>query len=148
MMDKNNKDILVKSLIANEGIKLKPYRDTVGKLTIGVGRNLDDRGITKEEALFLLNNDIQCIEKELASLQNFALLSKPRQRVIIEMAFNLGIEGLMEFKVMWKALQAMDWTGAAKAMLDSLWAKQVGQRAVRLATCMRTGIDSAAPVDV
>ena len=147
-MDKNNKDILVKSLIANEGIKLKPYRDTVGKLTIGVGRNLDDRGITKEEALFLLNNDIQCIEKELASLQNFALLSKPRQRVIIEMAFNLGIEGLMEFKVMWKALQAMDWTGAAKAMLDSLWAKQVGQRAVRLATCMRTGIDSAAPVDV
>lgn len=134
-------DILTKNLIADEGLRLKPYTDTVGKLTIGVGRNLDDEGITTQEALYLLNNDIQRIEKELAPLPNFSQLSGPRQRVITEMAFNMGFEGVMEFKEMWKAIQNQDWEGTANAMLDSLWAKEVGQRAVRLATSMRTGMD-------
>ncbi len=98
----------------------------MGKLTIGVGRNLDDEGITKEEALYLLNNDIQRIKGELASLPNFSQLSEPRQRVLTEMGFNIGLEGLMKFKEMWQAIQAQDWDGAANAMLDSLWAKEVG----------------------
>jgi lysozyme len=134
-------DILTKDLIADEGLRLKPYRDTVGKLTIGIGRNLDDEGITKEEALYLLNNDIQRIKGQLAPLQNFSQLSETRQRVLTEMAFNMGFGGLMAFKRMWQAIQAKDWDGAANAMLDSLWAKEVGQRAIRLATCMRTGVD-------
>jgi lysozyme len=134
-------DILIKNLIADEGLRLKPYTDTVGKLTIGVGRNLDDEGITTEEALYLLNNDIQRVEKELMPLPNFSQLSGPRQRVIMEMAFNIGFQGVMNFKDMWKAIQAHDWDGAANAMLNSLWAKEVGQRAVRLATSMRTGMD-------
>lgn len=136
-----NKDILAKNLIADEGLRLKPYKDTVGKLTIGVGRNLDDEGITEQEALYLLNNDIQRIEKALAPLPNFALLSEPRQRVITEMAFNMGLEGVMEFKGMWKAIQDKDWDGAANAMLDSLWARKVEQRAIRLAKAMRTGTE-------
>ena len=134
-------DILIKNLIADEGLKLKPYTDTVGKLTIGVGRNLNDEGITEQEALYLLNNDIQRIEKELAPLPNFSRLSGPRQRVILEMAFNMGFGGVMEFKQMWQAIQNQDWDGAANAMRDSLWAKEGGQRAVRLATSMRTGTD-------
>lgn len=134
-------DILIKNLIADEGLKLKPYTDTVGKLTIGVGRNLNDEGITEQEALYLLNNDIQRIEKELAPLPNFSQLSGPRQRVILEMAFNMGFGGVMEFKQMWQAIQVQDWDGAANAMLDSLWAKEVGQRAARLAASMRTGTD-------
>lgn len=136
-------DILIKNLIADEGLRLKPYTDTVGKLTIGVGRNLDDEGITAQEALYLLNNDIQRIEKVLAPLPNFSQLSEPRQRVITEMAFNIGFQGVMEFKEMWKAIQDQDWDDAANAMLDSLWAKEVGQRATRLATAMRTGVDEA-----
>ncbi len=136
-----NNDILTKNLIADEGLRLKPYTDTVGKLTIGVGRNLNDEGITAQEALYLLNNDIQRIEKELAPLPNFSQLSETRQRVITEMAFNIGFEGVMEFKGMWKAIQDEDWDSAANAMLDSLWAREVGQRAIRLATTMRTGTD-------
>lgn len=134
-------DILIKNLIADERLRLKPYTDTVGKLTICVGRNLDDEGITTEGALYLLNNDIQRIEKELMPLPNFSQLSGPRQRVIMEMAFNIGFQSVMNFKDMWKAIQAYDWDGAANAMLNSLWAKEVGQRAVRLATSMRTGMD-------
>jgi lysozyme len=136
-------DILTKELIADEGLRLKPYRDTVGKLTIGVGRNLDDEGITKEEALYLLNNDIQRVKGQLVSVQTFSQLSDVRQRVLTEMAFNMGIGGLMGFREMWQAIQVKDWDGAANAMLDSLWAKEVGQRAVRLATCMRTDVDTA-----
>ncbi len=137
-----NLDMLINSLIANEGMKLKPYRDTVGKLTIGVGRNLDDEGITKEEALILLNNDITRLIKQLTLIPSFSQLSEPRQRVIVEMAFNLGLEGLMKFKDMWKAIEHKDWESAAKEMSDSLWAKQVGQRAVRLITEMRLGMDT------
>ncbi|MBX9804596.1 MAG: glycoside hydrolase family protein [Alphaproteobacteria bacterium] len=132
-------DILKQDLINDEGLKLKPYRDSVGKLTIGVGRNLDDEGITEAEALYLLNNDIQRVETELASVQYFPQLSDIRQRVLIEMTFNMGRSGVMEFKEMWSAIEAQDWNGAADAMLNSEWANEVGQRAVRLATCMRTG---------
>jgi lysozyme len=138
-------DILTQDLIADEGLRLKPYTDTTGNLTIGVGRNLNAEGITQEEALYLLNNDIQRVEQELAPVPNFSQLSDPRQRVIIQMTFNLGLAGVMEFKEMWSAIQAQDWNGAANAMLDSLWAKEVGQRAVRLATCMRTGVDIPPP---
>lgn len=132
-------DILKQDLINDEGLKLKPYRDSVGKLTIGVGRNLDDEGITEAEALYLLNNDIQRVETELATVPDFPQLSDVRQRVLIEMTFNLGLGGVMEFKEMWSAIQAQDWDAAADAMLNSEWATEVGQRAVRLAACMRTG---------
>lgn len=139
-----NINLLKKDLLNAEGIRLKPYRDTVGKLTIGVGRNLEDVGITEVEAFFMLENDIKNILKELENISIFLNLSEPRQRVIAELAFNLGIKGLMKFKGMWKAIQLKDWNGAAEGMLDSLWAKQVGKRAIRLSTCMRLGEESNA----
>ena len=140
-----NNDILTQDLIHDEGLRLKPYKDTTGNLTIGVGRNLDAEGITEQEALYLLNNDIQRVESELTTVPNFSQLSNPRQRVLIQMTFNLGLGGVMEFKDMWTAIQAQDWDGAANAMLNSLWAQEVGERAVRLATWMRTGTDVPPP---
>lgn len=134
-------ELLKKDLKDAEGLRLKPYKDTVGKITIGVGRNLDDVGITEEEAFFLLDNDIKHVLEELSSIKVFPLLSDPRQRVIAELAFNLGMGNLMEFKDMWKAIQEKNWDKAADEMLDSLWAKQVGKRATRLVARMRTGVD-------
>jgi lysozyme len=129
-------------LIEHEGLRLKPYRDTMGKLSIGVGRNLDDDGITKDEALYLLDNDIYRIGLLLcnASFIDFSKIkNEVREGVLIDMAFNLGIEGLSKFKDMLEAIKEDDWDKAADAMLDSLWAKQVGQRAICLAERMRTG---------
>ena len=143
-----NNDILTQDLIHDEGLRLKPYKDTAGNLTIGVGRNLDAEGITEQEALYLLNNDIHQVENELTKVPNFSQLSDPRQRVLIQMTFNMGLGGIMEFKDMWAAIQAQDWDGAAKAMLNSLWAKEVGERAIRLATCMRTGMDIPLPGEI
>ena len=141
MGEKMNINLLKKDIIISEGFKLKPYKDTVGKITIGVGRNLEDVGLIEEEVLFLLENDIKRVQKELESIEGFSLLSEPRQRIIAEMIFNLGKRNLMKFKNMWKAIQLQDWNRAANEMLDSLWAKQVGKRATRLAARMRTGLD-------
>ncbi|ARP86308.1 glycoside hydrolase family protein [Bordetella genomosp. 9] len=123
----------------DEGERLKPYRDTVGKLTIGIGRNLDDVGISHEEALMLLANDIVRAEKWLdRNLPWWGSLDDVRQRVMVNMAFNLGGK-LLTFKNTLKAIQSHDWQQAHDGMLDSLWAKQVGQRAQRLAKMMLTG---------
>lgn len=137
-------------LYRHEGLRLKPYRDTVGKLTIGVGRNLDDKGITEQEATYLLRHDIDETWNALGKIPAFKSLSRQRQAALVDMAFNLGIAGLMGFKRMWAALEAGDFETAAAEMLDSKWAKQVGdqppsakhpygQRAWELAQIMRTG---------
>ena len=130
-------------LVLHEGLRLKPYRDTVGKLTIGVGRNLDDVGITRAEAFFLLANDIEAVTGQLEKYGWYKLLDPVRQKVIVDMAFNLGMAGLLKFQKMITAIGCMDYGGAADEMLDSRWARQVGKRAQRLAEMMRTGEDYA-----
>lgn len=127
-------------LILHEGMKLKPYRCTAGKLTIGVGRNLEDRGISEEEALFLLQNDIENVIKQLERYSWYTGLDPVRQKVIIDMSF-MGMGSLLGFKKMIAALELGDYEEATKEMLDSRWAEQVGQRAVRLAEMMGTGED-------
>jgi lysozyme len=128
-----DRDILMQELIRDEGLKLQPYRCTAGKLTIGVGRNIDDRGITKAEAMYLLNNDVAICESELtAVLPKWRELSETRQRVLLNMIFNLGRDRLSKFTKFIACLKMGDFPGAADQMMDSLWAKQVGQRAVRL----------------
>ena len=125
-------------LLHDEDIKLKPYRDSRGKLTIGVGRNLDDIGITEEEAYHLLDNDIVRVQDEAA--QNFSWfqgLSSSRKIVILSMIFNLGLAGFKNFKGMISSIEKDDFDKAANEMLLSLWAKQVGQRAVVLSDMMR-----------
>lgn len=122
----------------DEGVRLKPYLDSVDKMTIGVGRNLDDKGITLAEARHLLQNDIDECLRDLEPLPWFQRLSDMRQRVICSMRFNLGMAGLMQFKRMILHLEAGRYTPAAKEMLWSQWAKQVGRRADRLAVMMIT----------
>jgi len=128
-------------LIRHEGLRLKPYRDTVGKLTIGVGRNLDDVGISEAEAFYLLENDIKRTRKELHErLPWISNLSPTRQDVLVNMAFNMGVGGVLKFKKMLANLEQGRWYDASREMLDSKWAQQVGERAVELAEKMRNGI--------
>ena len=120
-------------------IPLKPYLDTVGKLTIGVGRNLDDKGLSRNEALDLLQNDINdAIEDVRHCCSIYDELSRPRQLVLISMAFNMGREGLSRFIRFLDALHANDWERAADEMMRSKWATQVGTRATTLAAMMRS----------
>lgn len=129
-------------LILHEGIKLKPYKCSAGKLTIGVGRNLEDKGLTEQEALFLLRNDIAEAELQLAQYDWYTSLSPIRQKVLIDMAVNLGMGGLLQFKRMIAALDRKDYKSAAGEMIDSHWYHhQVGQRGRRLVKMMHTGED-------
>lgn len=130
-------DALKQQLIMHEGLKLTPYRCTADKLTIGVGRNLDDVGITQEEAEFLLDNDIlRCCDDLDRNMSWWRDLSETRQRVLVDMVFNLGISRFMKFQNTIDALANGNYKGAAEEMLDSRWAEQVGQRAMRLANAM------------
>ena len=134
-----NRQLLRSQLERHEGLRLKPYRDTVGKLTIGYGRNLEDVGISRDEAEFMLDNDIDQVERQLETVDEYRDLDAVRQAVIANMAFNLGFAGLMGFKNMWAAIGRRDWESASEEMLNSKWARQVGVRAVELSEIMQTG---------
>lgn len=137
-----NRDRLRKQLVAHEGLRLKPYRCTAGKLTIGVGRNLDDVGITEDEAMVLLDGDIARVEAQLRSaVPCFGSLDDVRQRVLADMAFNLGVGGLLKFRLMLAAVEARRFEAAAAEMHASTWAGQVGEREVTLARMMWGGAD-------
>lgn len=135
-----NLQLLKAQLMRHEGLRLKPYRDTVGKLTIGVGRNLDDVGISENEAMLLLDSDISGVigdlDRECPWWRN---MSENRQLVIADMAFNLGIVRLKGFRNALQAMQEGRWDAAAREMLDSRWAAQVGSRAITLSDMMEVG---------
>ena len=131
-------------LILHEDIRLKPYVDTVGKVTIGVGRNLDDKGISMVTALQMLDEDITEVMRDLENhFPWFLDLDHIRQRVLMDMRFNMGPHRFRGFKRMLAAVEAGNWDKAADEMLSSVWAKQVKMRAVRLAKMMRDGKDYA-----
>ncbi|MEA3348486.1 MAG: sulfate adenylyltransferase subunit CysN [Pseudomonadota bacterium] len=132
------KKIVTRQLIEHEGLKLKPYHCPAGKLTIGVGRNLEERGISEEEALYLLNNDIAESIKDLQKIfaDEFETLPENVQRVLIDMRFNLGASGFKGFKKMIKAVKEEDFTQAALEMQDSKWFRQVGSRGKTLVKMM------------
>jgi lysozyme len=135
-----NRDRLAEQLIRDEGLRLKPYLDTVKKLTIGVGRNLSDRGITQAEAMMLLNYDMDVADLDCrANFPWFDTIDDVRQGVLVNMCFNLGISRLLKFKNTLALVQAHEYDKASIQMLQSLWAEQVGDRALRLAEQMRTG---------
>lgn len=135
-----NQALLRKQLREHEGVEKYPYKDTTGHLTIGVGRNLTDRGLSDDEIEYLLTNDIASATTSARALPFYASLNDVRRMVIIDMVFNLGIFGLRQFRRMMAALYVNDYELAAEEMLDSLWAKQVGKRAHTLARQMRTGV--------
>jgi lysozyme len=143
---KYRRDYLIEKLIAAEGLKLQVYKDTLGIDTIGIGRNLEDRGITKQEldeldipsidhvyeygiteadAVYLATNDVQIVEEELVRAHPCVdRLDSVRQLIVIDMAFNLGVPRLCKFKKMWAAIHEEQYDVAAKEMLDSRWARQ------------------------
>ena len=130
--------VTVEQIKLDEGLRLKPYQCTASKVTIGYGRNIEDNGITEEEAEFLLLNDIKSTQEELlASFEWFVMLSATKQGVLINMCFNLGLTRFRQFKKMISAIEIGDYDEAAEQMLDSKWARQVGNRAIRLSNAMR-----------
>jgi lysozyme len=122
-----------------EGLRLKPYRDSEGFLSIGYGRCLDTRGISRAEAEMLLDEDIFVACEQYRKIPKTENLNTNRQRVITEMIFNLGLAGCLNFKRMWAAIEQGDFNLAAIEMLDSKWATQVKGRAIRMADDMRAG---------
>jgi lysozyme len=131
----------IKLLTRDEGLRLKPYRCTAGKLTIGVGRNLEDVGITKDEAEQLLANDISRVVVDIVKRIPWAMkLDDARFSVIHSMVFQMGIGGVMNFRKFLNALQMGDFTRASIEMMDSKWAQHDSPaRAKRLAEVMRSG---------
>jgi len=129
----NLRDRLRHDLKKGEGLRLRPYKCTSGKLTIGYGRNLEERGIKEYEADFLLENDIdECIESMNVELNFFYDLRDNVKLVLLNMRFNLGLNGLLKFKKTLDFIKTGRYKEAAKEMLDSKWAKQVGTRAINL----------------
>jgi lysozyme len=129
---------IIEDLKRDEGVRLKPYRCTAGKLTIGIGRNLDDIGISMAEAEMLLTNDIAVAKGSLD--QHIPWWRKhpvPIQDCLINMVFNMGWPRLSGFKNMLTALEKGNYAEAADHALDSAWAKQVGDRAKRITDIMR-----------
>ena len=125
-------------LIKHEGLREFPYKDTVGKLTIGIGRNLDDRGITEDEALYMLRNDIRYFTKELSEkLDWFDTAPDDVKMVLIDMAFNMGVNGLLTFKTTLKYLKNQEYELASQSMLKSKWSSQVGDRAKELSDIIK-----------
>jgi lysozyme len=117
-----------------------PYEDSVGKLTIGIGRNLEDRGLSDEEIDFLLSNDQEIVSKDIkANLKFFNNLDPTRQLVVFDMVFNMGINRFLGFVNAIKALERGDYERAAREMQDSRWFRQTGRRARALVNAMYSG---------
>ena len=129
---------LEQDLIRDEGERLKPYKCTAGKVTIGVGRNLDDVGISKHESRMMLEEDIKRIGWELdRNIEGWRQYPEGVARGIANMCFNLGWPRLSGFKKMLAAIREGDYDRAADEALDSKWANQVGARADRIAALFR-----------
>ena len=126
-------------LVRDEGLRFHPYTDSVGKVTIGIGRNLTDVGISLAEAKLMLANDIANSQRQLnMAFPWTAALSPARYGVLLNMVFNMGIHSLGEFRNFLGAAEQGLYADAAREMLESEWAKQVGPRAQRLALQMET----------
>ena len=159
-MFKYDREDLIKQLAHHEGVVLKVYKDSLGIDTIGIGRNLAHRGIevieltymqktmndvftngiTKEDAYFLANKDIEIVEDELLRARAVVKdLDAVRQRVLVDMGFNMGIPRLNRFFRMWGAINEQEYKSAAEEMQDSLWAGQVKSRADTLSYAMEHG---------
>ncbi len=163
------KHSLEDQLILHEGLRLEVYKCPAGYWTVGVGRNLEgkpltkgeqeyilgcsglepeqviailkERGISKDEALFLLANDIEDAVKDLSHFEWYENLDPIRKKVVIDMRYNLGPTRFRQFKRMIAALAAGDYKKAAAEMVDSKWYHEVGNRSKRLVRMMATGED-------
>lgn len=126
-------ETIKKMIRSHEGLRLHPYKCTANKTTIGYGRNLSDRGITVEEAEYLMSNDIKnCITQLDVLLPWWKVQPEIIQMVLLDMCYNIGINGLLEFKRTLGYIRDCKYIEASSEMLKSKWAKQVGNRADKL----------------
>ena len=133
---------LVALITKHEGRRLLPYTDSVGKLTIGVGRNLTDTGISMAECDLMLANDLEIAAHQAAGVVGdlvFSALSAPRQAALIDMAFNIGAQRLSLFTKLLAAIHLGNWQAAHDEALNSKWASEVGSRAQDVASMLLTG---------
>jgi lysozyme len=131
------KENMIRQLTTHEGLRLKPYLCPAGKLTIGIGRNLEGKGITEQEAVMLLENDIQeCLDDLTPLFDAFDTLPEPVRQVLVDMRFNLGPGRFRQFKKMIAAVNARNFPQAAAQMKASRWYLQVGKRAETLTAMM------------
>jgi lysozyme len=141
-MTAQERERLRRQLVIHEGLRLKPYRDIGGVLTIGIGRNLEHLGLSEEEAYYLLDNDIsRCIRELSGAFSWFSDLDPIRQRVWIDLCFNLGMPRLKGFKKAIAGMEVRDYGTAAAELKDSQWARQVGKRATWLCEALVTGAE-------
>ena len=158
---KYNASHFLDKLIEHEGMVLTVYKDSLGIETIGIGRNLKDRGISTEElaymdipnmdvvyehgiseadARYLAMNDIKIVENELCQVHTCVNdLDAVRQLILMDMAFNMGVPRLCKFKNMWAAIHENNFDAASIEMMDSRWARQVKSRAKKLSDAMKSG---------
>lgn len=139
-MDKSLLRAHVKWAEAATGPELFPYHDTVGKLTIGYGRNLTDRGISREEAELMFSNDLAEAIADAESLPYYTRLDPVRKLVVCDMVFNLGLTKFRNFVKLNAALGRGDYVRAAHEMYDSKWYRQVERRARVLVRAMSSGV--------
>ena len=130
---------IFEQLRRDEGTRQFPYLDALGKVTIGVGHNLDDKGLTPNQIDQILKDDVAEIDLALQSIPWFSGLDDVRKGVLRNMAFNLGVHGLLGFHDTLGHMERGEWDKAAAAMLQSRWAGQVGARATRLALQLTSG---------
>ena len=136
-----NRDKLHKSLVAHEGFRTLPYIDTTGHISIGVGHNLSAKGLSRSMVWTLLDQDIADALSEMDHYPWFAGLDDVRQRVMVEMMFNMGPGTFATFRLLIAAMAEQRYASAALEMMHSTWAAQVGTRATHLAEMMRLGKD-------
>ena len=132
---------LKEDIKADEGLVLHEYKDNLGYSAIGYGRLIDERrggGISQEEADYLLTNDILRVIEQLATRTNLTSYPAAVQHALINMAFQLGVNGLLGFEKMWAHLDNHDYEAAADEALDSRWATQTPARAKRVTDMMRS----------
>lgn len=138
-MNKVNREQFEEHLVWAEGERLQMYKDSVGIWTIGVGRNIEEKGISKNVSRIMLQEDIDEVFTDLDRLDYFANLDPTRQLIVADMVFNLGLSRFLRFVKLNAALALHDYTLAAHEMQDSKWYRQTKRRARKLVEAMKTG---------
>ena len=135
--------MIIEMLRKHEGVETHAYVDTVGKVTIGVGRNIDKNGgigLSQREIDYLLASDVERVEAELSrAFEWYDSLNDARKDAMMDMCFNMGLPRLSKFKKSLAAMSNRHYEIAAVEFLDSRWAVQVGQRAITISEIIRTG---------
>ena len=138
-LDKRSREIFAKHLEWSEDRRQFLYEDSVGLLSIGVGRNLEENGLRECEIDFMLKNDMDDAIGEASTLPYWSKLNSSRKIVVADMVFNMGLPRFRGFVRTNRALAAHDYEWAADEMVDSKWFRQTGRRAKRLVKVMRAG---------